>query len=281
MRRSGRSLLAAAVTGLTGIVMLIAVLAHYASVMSSPGFSARALRVVSTGPVRSLIVENIDGRVLAVTGNQSGIQPLISVAVEQALSDSRVRADIRAAAESLQSQLVSGDAHSLTLSLPDIGPAIAASIQGRSPQLAAELARIGTITVLDVRIPPSAAQALNDLARLGRDASLLVVLTVVLGALALLLSTNRRLTAVWLGVAALVSGLLAEAAYLAGRGLVTDQFSSTNARTAAGVAWRVYLGGLGTTGLVLAAAGALAAATASLMGARGSTPRRTADLSQR
>jgi hypothetical protein len=281
MTSAGRRFLASAVTGLTGIAMLVAVLAHYASVMSSPGFSGRAVSVVSAGPVRSLIVNNISGRVLAATGGQSGIQPLIPVAVEQALSDAHVRANIRAAAESLQSQLLSGNAHTLTLALPDIGPAIAASIRSRSPQLAAEVARLGTLTVVDVRIPPSAARAVNDLARLGRDASLLVVLTVALGALALLLSIDRRRTVAWLGVAALGSGLLAEAAYLAGRGLITNQFSSTSARTAAGVVWRVYLGGLGTMGLILAAGGALVAATTFLVGARRSTPARTADRSQR
>lgn len=277
MTSAGRKFLAAVITVLASASILMAVLAHYASVVSAPSFAGRAVSVVRAGPVRSLIVDSISGRLLAEVGNQPSIQPLIQQAVQEALANRRVAADVQAAAESLQGQLLSGNAKTLTLTLPDAGSAIAASIQSQSPVLAAEVARVGTITVVDVRIPPSAAQAVNDLAALGRDSLLLVVLTVALCALALLLSVNRRRTLVGLGAGALVSGLIATAAYFGGRELILSEFSSQAAQTAARVVWRVYVGGLETLGLVIAGGGAALIAAAALIGSSRSPRHATPD----
>jgi hypothetical protein len=217
--------------------------------------------------MRSLIADDIVGRLMAAGANSSSAQPLVAEAVRETLTDGPVTAEIRAAAASLQSQLLSGHASSLTLTLPELGPGIASSLESRSPELAAEVERIGTITVVDVRIPPSAAQAVNDIAYLGRDATLLIVLTVALGVLALLLSCDRGRTLVGLAAGACVSGLLAVAAYLGGHELVVNEFSSQTAQTAAGVVWSTYLGGLEGLGLVIAGLGAAVGATGVLLGA--------------
>jgi hypothetical protein len=223
-------------------------------------------------PVRSLIVNEISSRLVADGANNSSVHPLVDEAVQQALLNGPVTAEVRAATASLQSQLLSGHASDLRLTLPDLGPAIASSLESRAPELAAEVERIGTITVADVRISPSASQAVNDLAYLGRDAALLIVLTVALGALALLLSSDRRRTVIGLGVGACVTGLIAVAAYLGGREVVLGEFSSQNARTAAGVVWSVFLGGIETLGFVIAGLGAAVATAAALLGAGRATP---------
>ncbi len=64
---------------------------------------------------------------------------------------------------------------------------------------------------------------------------------------------------------AFVSGLLGAAIYLVGRGIVVNEFSTPSARTAARAAWSIYLGGLETSGLVLAGLGALVAVVAVLL----------------
>jgi hypothetical protein len=216
--------------------------------------------------VRSLIVNNVSARLVAALGDQTGVEPLVDEAVREALVNRQVTAEVRAAAASLQSQLLTGHASSLTLSLPEIGPAMAAVIEHQSPALAAEVESLGTITVVDVRIAPSAAQAVNDLAYLGRDATLLIILTFALAVLALLLARDRRRTLTGLGLGTAVSGLLAAAVYLAGKQVILGEFSSQDAHTAAAAVWNVYLGGLESSGFVLAGIGAAVAAVAALAG---------------
>jgi hypothetical protein len=255
------------VTALASAVLLLTVLAHYAKIADSAGFADRAVSVVRAGPVRSLIANDISRRLVAAGANSDNVQPPVDEAVQQALLNGPVTAEVRAATASLQSQLLSGRSSDLTLTLPDLGPAIASSLERRSPELAAEVQSIGTITVVDVRISPSASQAVNDLAYLGRDATLLIVLTVALAALALLLSPDRRRTVIGLGAGACGTGLLAVAAYLGGREAVLGEFSSQNAETAAGVVWSVFLGGMEALGFVIAGLGAAVATAAALLGA--------------
>jgi hypothetical protein len=264
MTSTGRRLLAAVVAVLASVAILITLLAHYADhiLVDSSGFANRAVSVVRTPGVESVIVDTVTGRLVADAGDQPGVQPLIQSAVSEALSDPLITADIRDAATSLQSQLVSGTATQLTLSLPDIGPSIASVIETKSPALADEVRNLGTITVLDVQIPPTEATLLHDLADAGRNSVLLVILSIALVVLALLLSPSRARTLRTLGIGAALSGLLAAAVYLVGRGIVTDEFSAGDARTAASAAWSTYLGGLEIWGFVLAGIGALIAALA-------------------
>jgi hypothetical protein len=262
-----RGFLALVATLLTSVAILITLLAHYANVVSSSAtFSNRAVQLVHTGAVRSLIVDNIANRLLGEVGNQASLQPVITEAVSEAMDNQRISDEVSAAASSLHNQLVSGHANALSLTLPDIGPAIAAVVQSRSPQLAAEVSRVGSITVVDVPIPSSASSAIHDLAQVGRDASLLIILSAALAALALLLSTDRRRTIAGLGLGAVVAGLIAAAAYIGGRGVVVNEFSAPAAQTAARAAWSIYLGGLETSGLVVAAVGALVAVSATVLG---------------
>ena len=262
---TGRTFLAAVVTVIASVAMLVTLLAHCANVLAgSSSFSSRAVSVVQTGAVESLIIDSVTSRVLDAVGNQTSVQPMVRDAVREALSNPQITGEIRATAETLQRELVSGRANALTLTLPDIGPATASSLESRSPQLAEVVSRVGTITVLDVRIPSTAAGAIHALADVGRDSSLLVILSAALVALAMILAPDRRRTLRGLGLGAFASGLLAAAIYLIGRGIVVDQFSAPAAHTAARTAWGVYLGGLESSGLVLAGIGAAVAAATAL-----------------
>ncbi len=250
--------------------LLLAVLAHYATAIDSARFAGRAASVVRTGAVESLIVSRVARELTAVGGSQSSegtVSSLVDEAIRAALAGGQVTAQVRGAAASLQRQLLSGQAGSLALTLPEIGPSIAASLRSRSAELAAEAESLGSITVVDVRVPPSAAQAFTGLAYLGRDATLLIILTAALALLALLVSPERRRTMIGLGAGICVSGLLAAGAYLGGRELVLSQFSSEEARTAAGATWDVFLGGLEALGFGLAAGGAAVAAVTVSAGA--------------
>lgn len=266
MTAAGRRLSAAVVTALASLAMLVTLLAHQADqvLVNSSSFSDRAVRVVRTPAVDSLVVAAVTHRLLSYVGDQANLQPIVEEAVHVAVSDRRITGEVRAAAGSLDRELLSGNANTLTLTLPDVGASIAPRIQPVSPQLAAAVTRIGAVTVLDVPIPPAAASAIHSVARLAQEWPLLLVATVALVLLALIISPRRRRTVLALGLGAAVSGLLAAALYLAGRGLIVNQFSTLDGRAAAQAAWDIYSGGLETAGFVLAGIGAVVAAGAAL-----------------
>jgi hypothetical protein len=262
--------MAALLSLLATAAMLVTLLALYANhVFVSPGgFSNRAVSVLDTGDVRSLIVQSVADRLVGEAGSETSLRPVIQAAVLQAVSSAQVNREFRLVAVSLHGELVSGTADELTLTLPDIGPVIASSIGSASPELAEEVRDIGTITVLDVSIPPSDAKHVHDLVSAGGDSSELLIGTLVLVALALIISPRRRRTLVGLGLGAALSGLVVLAIYLAGREIIVNEFSSQDARTAARALWTGYLGGLETWGLVLAGVGAVMAIAAKLRGLR-------------
>ena len=262
---SGRTFLAAVATVVASVAILATLLAHSAHVLvDSSSFSSEAVRVVQTVTVESFIVDSVTNRVVAEVGDQPAVRPLVNAGVHEALSHPQITDEIRRAAATLETELASGHASALTLTLPDAGSPIAATIRPRSPELADAVSRVGTITVLDVHIPSSAGSAIHDLAIVGRDSSLLIVFSAAMAALALILSCERRRTMSWLGLGALVSGLIAAGIYIIGRTVLVNQFSGSAARTAAHAVWSVYLGGLEGSGLVIAAIGAVVAALAIL-----------------
>ncbi|MDE3132307.1 MAG: hypothetical protein KGL16_14245 [Acidobacteriota bacterium] len=266
MTRTSRALLAAVFTALASVAILATLLAGYASrvLVSSSSFTDRAVGVVRNGAVESLIAGTVTDRVVAIAGGGSSVRPTIEQSVHSALSNPQITREIRASAGSLQAQLMSGTANSLTLTLADAGPAIAASVGSRSPQLAAALGGIGPITVLSVAIPASDSRLVHDVSRAAHDWQALLGIAAALGLLALIVTPDRARTLRRLGVGALMGGLLTAAVYLAGRRLVVDAFTAQDARTVAAAAWSAYLGGLVTWGLVLAAGGALVAVAATL-----------------
>jgi hypothetical protein len=253
----GRRFLAAIATVFASVAMFATLLAVYANhaLVNSAGFSDRAVKVVRSADVESLIAETVTDRVVADAGDQLSLEPVAAEAVRTALSNGQITEAVRVAAHSLHGELMSGAANSLTLTLPDVGPSIASSIGADNPELVAVLNGIGSITVVDVRIPPTDARILHHVTTAARESSPLFILTVALALLAMFISPERLRTLRGLGVGALVAGLLAAIGYLVGRGVLIDRFSSQDARTAAGAAWRVYLGGLETWGFVLAGIG--------------------------
>ncbi len=268
MTRAGRRFLAALVSLLATAAMLVTLLAIYANhVFVKPaGFSNRAVSVLETGDVESLIVQSVTDRLVGEAGAEGSLRPVIQAAVLQAVSSAQVNREFRLAASSLHGELVSGTADQLTLTLPDIGPVIASSIDSDTPELADQVRDIGTITVLDASIPPSDAKDVHDLVSVGKDSSELLIGTLVLVLLALIISPSRRRTLLGLGLGAALSGLVVLAIYLAGREIIVNEFSTQDARTAARALWSGYLGGLETWGLVLTGAGVGIAFGASLRG---------------
>jgi hypothetical protein len=254
-RSPGRALLAGLLVVLASVAMLVALVAGSVTTLTGPGFAGRTLRVVEAGGLRTAVIGTVTSHVLAITGDQAPVTPIVTQAVDEAFSSPLVKAELTAAARSLQSQLESGQARVLRLTLPGLGPRLGALVAARSPQLASVLDRLGTLQVVDVPLPPAASTAARELALLGRDSTLAILLCVALAAGALLISPARWGTLQGLGVGAIAAGLVAIGAYLVGANLIADSFSLPIAQTAARAAWDSYLGGLEPGGLALAGGG--------------------------
>jgi hypothetical protein len=267
MTRSIRTLLAAVLGLLAMLAILLALLAHYVNhtLVNSSNFANRAVSVLQTPGVQSLIVQAVTDRIVAEAGNETRLQPLIQSAVVNAVSSSAVDEEFRSAATSLQSQLVSGTADQLTLRLPNIGSAIASDISSQSPELADEIRNVGTITVLNAHIPTSDANDVHHLASASKDSPELLIGAILLGLLALIVAPNRRRAVFGLGLGATVGGVAAVVIYLGGRGIVDGEFSGADAQLAAHAVWSEYLGGLETSGIVLACVGVVIATVAALV----------------
>jgi hypothetical protein len=263
MTSTGRTFFAAVVSVLATVAILATLLSFYVNrvLVSSDGFSSRAVSMLHTSAVQSLVAQTVTDR-LPINAGEEALQPVLRSAVARAMSSSLVDQDFRAAAQSLHNQLVSGTADQLLLTLPGIGSALASGLGSGNPELTAAVRNIGTVTVLDVGIPPSDANDIHDLVNFGKDDSALLIATLAFLFLALIVSPRRRRTVVSLALGATVSGLVLVAVYFVGRGIVVSEFSDPDARTAAHAAWSAYLGGLEIWGLVLVAAGAITAGAA-------------------
>ncbi|MDA8069262.1 MAG: hypothetical protein M0T77_11730 [Actinomycetota bacterium] len=258
MTDTGRGVLAGVLTALACLAMPVTLASEYAAqVLGSPGgFSGRAVTVVESSGVDSLVVGAVTNRVMALTGGQSGVQPIVQEAVRTALASPQVIASVQNAAASLQRELVAGSASTLTLTLPGIGSSAAPVVAATSPALAAALRNLGPVTVVSIRVPHTYAKLAHGLGNVARESSPLLVLTGALILSALLLSPRRARTLRVLGLGALLCGLLAIGVAGVGRGLAVNAFSAASARLVAGVMWSTYLGGLEAWGLVMAGAGA-------------------------
>jgi hypothetical protein len=261
-----RRLVVAVVAALASAAILITLLAHYVDnvIVNPNSFADHATTVLRTNSVNAVLVTSATDALVPGSSERAVVISTIRGAVREALLSRPVTDEFRSLARGLQAGLVSGSAKQLTLSLPDLGASVAPSIESLSPLLASEVRNIGTVTILDVQIPPRAATIIHDTTRVSDDYSQLLVLSIALIALALVISADRRRTLRGLGLRAVASGLLVAGLYLVGRDAVVNEFSGSDARLAVHAVFTTYLGGLETQGLILAAVGAVAWVAAKL-----------------
>jgi hypothetical protein len=267
MTDAGRRLIAGAITLLASVMILVTLIASYVNhaFVNTTTFADHATSVLHSDGVDHLIVTRVTDQVIPNATEAASIRPDLELAVHDLVSSRPVTNEFRAAAESLQEQLVSGNAHQLTLQLPNVGTALASRVSSTSPELADDLNRIGTVTVLDVPIPSTAASIVHGTVSFSKNASLLVILTIALIVLALIVTPERRRTVIRLGLGAVLSGVLVVVFYLLGRELVASEFSGDAAQTAARAVWSGYLSGIELPALFVAGGGIVAVGAAAIL----------------
>jgi uncharacterized membrane protein HdeD (DUF308 family) len=251
---------------LTGVLLVVAALVGYArmTVVDSGRFADRATATLRDGAVRTLVAERVtDELVLANRSDLLAARPLIISAVSGLVGGEAFGSLFHRGALDVHRAVFDRDQNTVTLTLVDVGTVAGEALREVRPKLARQLEDSGRVQLVSRKVGSVA----GDLARLGDRIRMLAVLlaglTVLAAAAALVASTDRRRTVARLGVASIAAGVAVVVAYVVARVILLAGLHDPDERAAAAAVWREFLGDLRSLGLVLAGAGAIAAAAAS------------------
>src|SRR4051794_12389600 len=265
MSRKARGRAATTLVVLASVAIVLALAAGYVrhAAVDSDQFANRATVALRDDSVRTLIAERITDRVvLAHAGDLLAARPIIE-SVTSAVVGSRAFAGLfRSAVRDAHRGIFHRDQNTVTLTVKDVGTVVAAGLEALRPSLARKVERIGRVKLIRRDIGTASATAARAAETVTVLAWGLLVVALVLAAGALALSPDRRRTSVQLGVGVAVGGALVVVACAIGRSVALDQLAVPEERAAAGAVWDAFLGDLRTAGWIVAASGAIVAASA-------------------
>jgi hypothetical protein len=263
-RQTGARVLA----GAASVLLVLALVAGYArrAAFDSEQFSNRATAALQDDSVRALVAERItDDVVLERQGDLLAARPIIESVASGVVGSSAFTGLFRAAVLDVHRSVFDRARDTVTLAVGDVGTLLETALQQLRPRLAAKVESTGRAEVLRRDI----GAVTGDLARVADKVRLLsvilLVLSVLLAAGALVLAPDRRRTVVDLGVGIAAGGIVLVVAYVVARRLALDSLEQPQEREAAGAVWDAFLGDLRTASLILAGSGAVIAAAAASM----------------
>jgi hypothetical protein len=234
--------------------------------VSSEGFANRATATLDDPSVRDLLAERVTDRL--VLRNRSELltaRPLIISAVSGIVGGGAFGGLFHRAALDVHRAVFDRDQNTITLTLVDVGTVASEALHELRPQLAEEIDASEASERITV-VREDIGSVSGDLARLAERVRALFWifggLTIVAAAAAVWAAPDKRRAVSRLGIAAVAAGVLVVLTYVIGYAVVLAGFDDPEERAAAGAVWREFLGDLRSLGLVLAAAGAIAAASA-------------------
>jgi hypothetical protein len=140
---------------------------------------------------------------------------------------------------------------------------LAAALEEVRPQLARQLESTERVEIVRENIGSLSATLANIAERVQILAILLIVLSLVFVAGAVILAPDKRDTIIELGLGAAAAGGVLVVAYVIARSAVVGQLDGPEEQAAARGVWDAFLGDLRTEAWILAGAGAVTAAAAS------------------
>ncbi|MGZ4166892.1 MAG: hypothetical protein ACXVRP_00880 [Solirubrobacteraceae bacterium] len=264
-----RRRLSAALACLGAIAVFLGVpLAYAGHVLSDTGqFSARATSLLAQPSVRSVIASRTADQLVASENIPAAFAPLIDKAVDLAIGSPAFRPIFDAAVADLHRSVFEQGSDTVTLRLARVGKLIQDTLKRFAPQLAAQIPTSVTDRVIqisggDFGQATRVARAIQGAHTVG------VVLLVAAGiafVLAILKAGERRRGLRYVGIAILADGLALVVGYALSRSLVVNHFAPGTNRSAAAAVWDVFLAGLRSDAVLLAAAGAVVVAAAVAM----------------
>ena len=244
------------------VLALVAAYARHAAV-NSDQFANRATVALRDDSVRSLIAQKLTDEV--ILKNQADLiaaRPIIESVASDVVGGRAFTNLFRKAVRDVHRALFKRDQNTVTLTIADVGAVLAAALEQVRPELARKLQSTERVELVERNIGSLSATLANIAERVQLLAVLLLVLSLVLVAGALLLAPDRRQAVVELGVAVAVAGVLLVVAYSVARSLAVDHVDGPDEQAAARAVWDAFLGDLRTAASILAACGVVVAAAA-------------------
>lgn len=261
----GRAAIVGTLVVVASLALGLALAAAYVRIAigDSGQFANRATTALSDPSVRSLIAERVtDELVLKGESDLIAARPLIESVVSSAVGSRAFTGAFRSGVRDLHRAVVDRDQDTVTLTVADVGTIVAGGLQAVRPALAERVEAQGRVELVRERLGSVGASAAHAVRTIEVAALALALLALAGMAGAVWLSRDRRRTVVHLGVGAAVAGAILVVALGVGGRLVADRFAAPGERAAARAVWDAFAGDLVTAAWILAAAGAVVAATA-------------------
>ena len=260
-----RRLASRVLVALASLAILLALVAAYArqNMVDSDQFANRATAALEDDSVRSLIAQKVtDEVVLKNEADLVAARPIIESVASEIVGGRAFRGLFRTAVRDVHRALFKRDKNTVTLTIADVGTVLAAALEQVRPQLADDLESTARVEVVKENIGSLSATLANISERVQILAILLMVVSLVFVAGALILAPDKRDTIIELGLGVAAAGGLLIVAYAITRSAVTSHLDTPEEQDAARGVWDAFLGDLRTAAWILAGAGAVVAAAA-------------------
>jgi hypothetical protein len=251
---------------LASLSLLLALVAAYArqSTVNSDQFANRATAALADDSVSSLIAETItDEVVLKSEADLIAARPIIESVASEIVGGRAFRGLFRTAVRDVHRALFKRDKNTVTLTVADVGTVLAAALEQVRPQLARQLESTERVEIVRENIGSLSATLADISERVQILAILLIVLSLVFVAGAVIVAPDKRDTIIELGLGVAAAGGVLIVAYAITRSAVVNQLDTPEEQDAARGVWDAFLGDLRTEAWILAGAGAVMAAAAS------------------
>ncbi|HEX6583936.1 MAG TPA: hypothetical protein VF056_10045 [Thermoleophilaceae bacterium] len=261
----GRVIASRALVVLASLAIVLALVAAYArqAAVDSDQFANRATAALRDDSVRSLIAQKVtDEVILRNEADLIAARPIIESVASEIVGGRAFTGLFRKAVRDVHRALFKRDKNTVTLTVSDVGTVLAAGLEQLRPALAGKLQSTRRVELVQSNIG-SLSGTLADIAETVQLLALfLLVLSLGLVAGALTLSRDRRQTVVELGVGAAVAAVLLVVAYAVTRSIAVEHVEGPDEQAAARAVWDAFLADLRTWAWILAAFGAVVAASA-------------------
>ncbi len=251
---------------LASLALVLTLVAAYArqTAVNSDQFANRATEALRDDSVNALLAQKItDEVILKREADLIGARPIIETVTAEVVGGRAFTGLFRAAVKDLHRALFKRDQSTVSMTVADVGTVLAAALQEIRPQLADQLRSTERVEVVRTDIGSLSAELVDITERVRLIALLLGLLSLALVAGALVISRDRRETAISLGIATAVAGVLLVVLYSLGRSIAVGHVEGPEEQAAARAVWDAFLGDLRTGAWILAGAGAVVAAAAS------------------
>jgi hypothetical protein len=230
-------------------------------------FADRATAALQAPAVRSLVAEKVtDDLVINNAGQLLAARPLIQSVVSSAVGSQAFGNLFRAGVADVHRAVFERDAHTVTLTLSDVGTVAASALDVLKPSLAKQLRAQQRVQLFRDDLGGASTTAVRFAGQVRLLAVLLGLLALLAAGGAIAVAPDRRRSITGLGVASAVGGILLVVAWEVGRTLVAGAVAAGEDHDAVIAVWNAFLIDLRTVAWIVAGGGAvIAAASASLL----------------